>query len=82
MIRGGSARTLMATRDVYRSFGLRPSIASRYRASQRRLQRIRWRDHWSLRMWLLLIGLIIIALMAPQLAELHEEFHRPTAHRP
>jgi hypothetical protein len=72
----------MATRDVYRSFRLSPGIASRYRASQRRLQRIRWRDHWPLRMWLLLIELIFIALMAPQLAELHEEFHRATAHRP
>jgi hypothetical protein len=72
----------MGIREVYRSFGPSRGIASRYRTSQRRLQRIRQRDHWPLRMWILLIGLIIIALMAPQLAELHEEFHRPTAHRP
>jgi hypothetical protein len=71
----------MATRDVYRSFRLSPGIASRYRASQRRLQRIRWRENWPLRMWILLAGLIILAFMAPRLAELHDEFHYPTAQR-
>jgi hypothetical protein len=48
-------------------------------AARRRLQRIRFRDNWSTEMWIVVIVLIVIILMAPKLAELHDELHHPRA---
>jgi hypothetical protein len=45
-------------------------------AERRRLQRIRFRENWSPVMWIVLIIFVVMILMAPKLAELHEEFHR------
>jgi hypothetical protein len=32
-------------------------------------------------MWILLIGLIVVALLAPRVAELHEQLHHPRTHQ-
>jgi hypothetical protein len=50
-------------------------------AARRRLQRIRFRDSTPIEVWMLLIVLIVIILMAPKLAELHDEIHHPRAHQ-
>jgi hypothetical protein len=66
----------MGTR-LFRSIGTTRGVRSRDRASWRRLQRIRMRDEWSITMWILLVGLIVLAFLTPRLSRLHEEFHHP-----
>jgi len=69
----------MAALRIYRSFRTIHGIASRYRASLRRIQRLRMRDDWPVEMWILIIALIALGFMAPRLAQLHDEFHHPHA---
>jgi hypothetical protein len=72
----------MKPQRIYRLFDSRRPISSRYRASQRRLHRLRWRGNWPVHMWILLVALIVVVLMAPRVVELHHELHHPKAHQP
>jgi hypothetical protein len=56
-------------------------VPHRERAARRRLERIRFRDTWPLRMWLLLVAMIVVALLAPKLSELHWQLHHPNPHK-
>lgn len=47
----------------------------REQAARRRLRRIRLRDTWPLRMWLLLIAVILAVLLAPRVIDLHRHIH-------
>jgi hypothetical protein len=53
----------MGTGHTYRSFHAGRSVPSRYRASYRRLQRIRLRDNWTPEMWWLLIALLVVGVL-------------------
>ena len=72
----------MGGRHIYRLFGAGAGMSRREREA-RRLHRIRFRDreNWPIEMWLLVVAMIILAFMAPKLAELHWEFHHPKAHQ-
>jgi hypothetical protein len=47
----------------------------------RRLSRMPSRDRWPLHMWFLVAALILVGLMAPRLAELHDRMHHPHGHQ-
>jgi hypothetical protein len=48
---------------TYRSLVRPRGVPSRYRASHRRLQRLRFRDNWTPAMWWLVAGLLIVGVL-------------------
>ena len=48
-----------------------------YRESRRRVRRIRMRDHWSLRMWiLLLLAILELVFLMPKIIDHSHNHHR------
>ncbi|NOT27627.1 MAG: hypothetical protein HOP16_16190 [Acidobacteria bacterium] len=79
---GGRLGTPMGGLRIYRTIRTGRRVSSRERALHRRLRRMRFRDHFPLHMWFLLAALILVGLMFPRLAELHDRMHHPHARQP
>jgi hypothetical protein len=71
----------MSNSRVYRTIRIGHRVTSRERAMLRRLSRMPSRDRWPLHMWFLVAALILVGLMAPRLAELHDRMHHPHGHQ-
>jgi hypothetical protein len=65
----------MGKRQAYSGFGRVRTASYGTGAARRRLKRIRFRENWSTEMWILVIAAIVTLLLAPKLADLHDESH-------